>query len=158
MPDLDVLTHGIDGQSHPGDREIAELAGRQHGVVALWQLQGLGFGRGAIEWRIAHGRLHRLHLGVYAVGHRKLEWRGVLIAAVRAHGPDAVLSHRSAARLWGIRPDNRRDVDVTVPGRGVRRRPGLHPHGVRKLDQRDVMRIDGILVTTLPRTLLDLAD
>jgi len=146
------------GQSHPGDREIAELAGRQHGVVALWQLYKLGFGRGAIEWRINVGRLHQVHLGVYAVGHHKLEWRGVLIAAVLAYGPEAVLSHRAAARLWGIRPDNRRDVDVTVPARGLRRRPGLQPHCVRALDPRDVTKIDGIPVTTLPRTLLDLAE
>jgi very-short-patch-repair endonuclease len=61
-------------------------------------------------------------------------------------------------RLWGIRPDSRRDVDVTVPARGLRRRPGLQPHSVRQLDARDVTKIDGIPVTTLPRTLLDLAE
>src|SRR5439155_6498379 len=118
----------------------------------------LGLGRGAIEWRINVGRLHQVHLGVYAVGHRKLEWRGILIAAVLAYGPEAVLSHRAAARLWGIRPDNRRDVDVTVPARGLRRRRGLQPHCVRRLDPRDVTQLDGIPVTTLPRTLLDLAE
>jgi very-short-patch-repair endonuclease len=148
----------MDGKSQTGDRKIAESAGRQHGVVAHWQLLALGFGRGAIEWRIVHGRLHRVHQGVYAVGHRKLEWRGVLIAAVLACGPGAVLSHRSAARLWGIRPDNRPSVDVTVPSRGMRRRKGIHPHSVRHLDPRDITEIDGIPVTTLPRTLLDLAE
>jgi very-short-patch-repair endonuclease/predicted transcriptional regulator of viral defense system len=146
------------GKSHPGDREIAKLAERQHGVVALWQLLRLGFDSGAIEARLARGRLHRVHQGVYAVGHRRLDWRGVLIAAVYAYGPEAVLSHRSAARLWGIRPNNRRDVDVTVPGRGLRRRSGLQPHCVRRLDVRDITQIDGIPVTTLPRTLLDLAE
>jgi very-short-patch-repair endonuclease len=75
-----------------------------------------------------------------------------------ACGPKAVLSHRAAARLWGIRPDNRRDVDVTVPSRGAHRRRGIQPHSVRKLDPRDVTKIDGIPVTTLPRTLLDLAE
>jgi very-short-patch-repair endonuclease len=134
------------------------LAERQHGVVALWQLIQLGFDSGAIEARLARCRLHRVHRGVYAVGHRRLEWRGVLIAAVYAYGPEAVLSHRSAARLWAIRPNNRRDVDVTVPGRGLRRRPGLQPHSVRHLDPRDITKIDGIPVTTLPRTLLDLAE
>jgi very-short-patch-repair endonuclease len=148
----------MDGKSQTGDREIAKLADRQHGVVALWQLLALGIGRGAIEWRVANGRLHRLHQGVYAVGHRKLAWRGVLIAAVLACGPEAVLSHRSAARLWGIRPDNRRDVDVTVPSRGAHRRKGIQPHSVRTLDPRDTTTIDGIPVTTLPRTLLDLAE
>ena len=134
------------------------MADRQHGVVALWQLIQMGFDSGAIEARVARGRLYRVHQGVYAVGHRRLEWRGVLMAAVLACGPQAVLSHRSAARLWGIRPDNRRDVDVTVPSRGAHRRRGIHPHSVRKLDPRDVTRIDGIPVTTLPRTLLDLAE
>jgi very-short-patch-repair endonuclease len=127
-------------------------------VAAVWQLLELGFGEGAIKYRVAIGRLHRVHVGVYAVGHTKLDWRGVLMAAVLAFGPEAVLSHRSAARLWGIRPNARRDVDVTVPGRGLRRRQGIHPHAVRSLDPRDVTVIDGIPVTTLPRTLLDLAE
>ena len=148
----------MDGKSQSGDREIATLADRQHGVVALWQLFALGIGRGAIEWRIANGRLHPVHQGVYAVGRRKLDWRGVLMAAVLACGPEAVLSHRSAARLWGIRPDNRRNVDVTVPSRGTHRRKGIDAHGARRLDPRDLTKIDGIPVTSLPRTLLDLAE
>jgi hypothetical protein len=127
-------------------------------VAAVWQLLELGFGEGAIKYRVAIGRLHRVHVGVYAVGHTKLDWRGVLMAAVLACGPKAVLSHRSAARLWGIRANSRRDVDVTVPGRGLRRRRGIHPHAVRSLDPRDVTVIDGIPVTTLARTLLDLAE
>jgi hypothetical protein len=145
-------------KSQTGDRRIAKLADRQHRVVARWQLVRMGFHPDAIEARVARGRLYRIHQGVYAVGHRKLEWRGVLIAAVLAYGPGAVLSHRSAARLWGIRPNNRRDVDVTVPSRGAHRRPGIQPHSVRHLDPCDVTTIDGIPVTTLPRTLLDLAE
>jgi very-short-patch-repair endonuclease len=146
------------GKSQTGDQKIAELADRQHRVVAHWQLVRMGFDSGAIEARLARGRLYRVHQGVYAVGHRKLEWRGVLIAAVLACGPEAVLSHRSAARLWGIRPDNRRDVDVTVVSRGAHRRKGIHPHSVRRLDPRDITKLDGIPVTALPRTLLDLAE
>jgi very-short-patch-repair endonuclease len=145
-------------KSQTGDRDIAELADRQHGVVAVWQLLELGVGLGAIKYRLAQGRLYFVHTGVYAVGRRKLGWKGVVMAAVLACGPEAVLSHRSAARLWGIRPDNRRDVDVTVPSRGAHRRRGIQPHSVRKLDPRDVTVIDGVPVTTLPRTLLDLAE
>src|SRR5689334_6142521 len=148
----------MSGKPHPGDREIAKLAERQHGVVALWQLTALGFEADAVEARVRRGRLHRLHRGVFAVGHRRLDWRGVLIAAVLAYGPEAVLSHRSAARLWGIRPDNRPRVDVTVPARGLRSRKGIQVHCVRELDARDIGRIDGIPVTSLPRTLLDLAE
>jgi very-short-patch-repair endonuclease/predicted transcriptional regulator of viral defense system len=145
-------------ESQTRDRKIAKLADRQHGVVALRQLLALGLGPGAIKYRVVSGRLHLVHPGVHAVGRRQLEWRGVLIAAVLACGPRAVLSHRSAARLWGVRPDNRRDVDVTVPSRGACRRKGIQPHCVRSLDPRDITKIDGIPVTTLPRTLLDLAE
>jgi very-short-patch-repair endonuclease len=126
--------------------------------VGYWQLLELGIGRGAVERRVAMGRLHRVHRGVYAVGHRVLDWRGVLMAAVLACGPGTLLSHRGAARLWGIRPDSSRVVDVTVVGCGRRRRPGIGVHGVRALDPRDVTALDGIPVTTLPRTLLDLAE
>jgi predicted transcriptional regulator of viral defense system len=134
------------------------LVDRQHGVVAVWQLRELGFGRGAIDWRLANGRLHRVHQGVYAVGRRTIDWRGVVMAAVLACGSDAVISHRAAARLWGIRPDSRRDVDVTVPGRVLKRRKGIQPHCVHRLDPRDVATTDGIPVTTLARTLLDVAE
>jgi very-short-patch-repair endonuclease len=158
MADVHAVTHRIDEQSHAGDHELALLAARQHGVVAVWQLRECGVGRGALERRLALGRLHRVHRGVYAVGHRKLQWRGVMMAAVLACGPDAVLSHRSAARLSGVRPDSRRGVDVTVAGSGRRGRPGIDLHAVRALDPRDITRIDGIPVTTLPRTLLDLAE
>ena len=157
MADLPAVTHRIDEQSQAADRGLARLATRQHGVVAMWQLRELGCGRGAVERRVALGRLHRVHRGVYAVGHRKLDWRGVLMAAVLACGPGAVLSHRSAARLWGIRPDSRGAVDVTIIGTGRRRRPGIDVHSVRALAPGDITVIDGIPVTTLPKTLLDLA-
>ncbi len=127
-------------------------------MVAVWQLRELGFGRGAIEWRLANGRLHRVHQGVYAVGRRTIDWRGVLMAAVLTCGSDAVVSRRAAARLWGIRPDSRRDVDVTVPGGVLKRRKGIQPHCVHRLDPGDVATIDGIPVTTLARTLLDVAE
>jgi predicted transcriptional regulator of viral defense system len=146
------------GKVQSRDRELADLADRQHGVVALWQLLERGFGRATVHRWLARGRLHPVHRGVYAVGHRRLDWRGVLMAAVLACGPDAVLSHRAAARLWGIRPDNRPKVDVTVVSRGARSRKGIQVHGVRSLDPRDITKIDGIPVTTLPRTLLDLAE
>ena len=158
MPDVRAVSSDIQGKLHAGDRELAVLAGRQHGVIAMWQALELGFGRPAIEHRLTVGRLHRVHRGVYAVGHRVLTWRGVLMAAVLACRPGAVLSHRSAARLWGIRPDSRRAVEVTVIGCGRRSRPGIEVHAVRALDRRDVTQLDGIPVTTLHRTLLDLAE
>ena len=84
--------------------------------------------------------------------------RGRLIAAVLACGPGAVVSHRSAADLWGIRPTARKRIDVTVPGRSRSGRPGIDLHLVRGLDPRDITTEDGIPVTTVARTLLDLAE
>jgi very-short-patch-repair endonuclease len=126
-------------------------------VVAAWQLLRIGFTRRQIECRLAAGRLHRVHRGVYAVGHRVLDWRGVQMAAVVACGASAVLSHRSAARLWGIRPDSRRPVDVTAP-RGRKPRDRICVHAVHALDPRDRTVLDGIPVTALARSLLDLSE
>ena len=83
---------------------IAELADRQHGVVATWQLREFGFTHNEIRYRAAVGRLHRIYQGVYAVGHRKLTPHGHRMAAVLAYGPDAVISHQTAAANWGIGP------------------------------------------------------
>src|SRR3954451_4868136 len=90
-------------QADEVDRRIAELAERQHGVVALRQLLAIGVTRDAAESRLRRGRLHRIHRGVYAVGHRILTQDGWRMAAVLTAGPDAVLSHYSAADLWGLR-------------------------------------------------------
>ena len=137
------------------DRRIAGLAGRQHGVVARWQLDGLGIGRGAVERRIARGTLHRVHPGVYAVGHKSLTREGRLLAAVIAYGPEAALSHRSAGQLWRVLPQAGILPEVTRPA-SARDRPGIRVHrSTIAADERD--EIDGIPVTSIHRTLLDLA-
>jgi predicted transcriptional regulator of viral defense system len=142
----------------PRDVEIARLAERQHGVVSLPQLQFLGLSARAVRDRVAAGRLTRIHRGVYAVGHGRLTKRGHWMAAVLAYGPTARLSHRSAACLEGIRPDNRAKTDVTLPSRSARPRPGIDVHTSTTLVPADVTAIDGIPCTSLPRTLLDLAE
>src|SRR5436190_9704258 len=73
------------------DASVAELAERQHGVVALRQLRALGLGSGAIKRRSSNGRLQLVHVGVYAVGHRQLSANGHRMAAVLACGSEAVL-------------------------------------------------------------------
>jgi Protein of unknown function (DUF559)/Transcriptional regulator, AbiEi antitoxin len=136
------------------DGRLADLAGRQHGVVSRRQLLELGLDRGAIERRLAAGRLHRLYRGVYAVGHTVLNGHGRWLAATMATG--GVLSHRSAAALWGIRPTAAPRIDVTVPHTsGVRSNAAIIAHRPRRPVARTSR--DGIPVTTPGQTLADLA-
>jgi very-short-patch-repair endonuclease len=140
-------------QSRP-DTVIAALAERQHGVVARTQLASLGLGEGAIEDRIARRLLHRIHRGVYSVGHRLRTSEATWMAAVLAAGPGAVLSHRSAAALWGMRSGTSATVDVTAPRQC--RRPGIRAHHL-VLPPDEVAVENGIRVTNPARTLFDLA-
>jgi putative AbiEi antitoxin of type IV toxin-antitoxin system/uncharacterized protein DUF559 len=142
----------------PRDRGLGELAARQHGVVALSQLRALGLSASAVRSRVAAGKLHRVYRGVYAVGHPVLNAEGRWLAAVLACGPSAVLSHRSAAALWGIRKTARSAVEVTVPGQAGRRRAGIEVHRGGTLQPRDGTTVSGIPCTTVPRTLLDLGE
>ncbi len=93
----------IRDRPHP-DALIARVAERQHGVIDLDQLRDAGLRDGAINSRVRTGRLHRLHTRVFAVGHARLTREGHWLAAVLALGDGALLSHVSAAALWGLRP------------------------------------------------------
>jgi very-short-patch-repair endonuclease len=140
------------------DQHIAALATRQHGVVATRQLATLELSQRAVSHRAAAGRLHRVHRGVYAVGHPVLTVNGRRMAAVLAAGPGAVLSHASAAALWEIRPTSATRIDVTVRSVGGRaRRPGLRIHRTPTLHDDEITEHRAIRVTTPVRTLLDLA-
>jgi very-short-patch-repair endonuclease len=137
---------------------MAELAEVQHGVVAVWQLYLLGFSARAVERRIENGRLHRIHRGVYAVGHARLTERGQWMAAVLACGEDSLLSHRSNAGLRSYMPDGRAVIDVTAPGRSRHSRGKLRVHCPRALHPDDVAVYDGIPCTSVPLLLLDVAE
>jgi predicted transcriptional regulator of viral defense system len=137
------------------DRAIARLAGRQHGRVARRQLVALGLSDDVIDYRLARSRLHVVYRGVYAVGHDVPTREGNWMAAVLAGGEGAVLSLRDAGSLWGIRPSSRPRIDVTTP-RSRRPRPGIQFHR-SPLPSDEVTTMDGIPVTTVPRTLFDLA-
>jgi very-short-patch-repair endonuclease len=133
------------------------MAKRQHGVVSVRQLKGpLGYSESAIGRAVAAGRLHRLHRGVYAVGHTDISWHGRCLAAVLACGPKALLSHRSAAWLWGISSGDPFPVHVTTPV-SRKARPPIVIHRARGLSAADRGFQEGIPVTALPRTLLDFA-
>lgn len=136
---------------------MAELATHQHGVVALGHLEACGLSRRAVAYRGEGGSLHRVHRGVYAVGHPRLSVDGRRMAAVLACGPNAVLSHRSAAGAWGLRPTARARIEVTTTDRGRRGPPAIELHRVRHLDARDTTRLRAIPITTVARTLVDLA-
>jgi very-short-patch-repair endonuclease/predicted transcriptional regulator of viral defense system len=137
-------------------RKLWALARRQHWVVARRQLIDLGFSRRWIERRIAIGRLHRLWRGVYAVGRPHVTHEGRCMAAVLACGPGAVLSHMSAAALWGIVP-RIPALEVSVLT-GARRRPeGITVHRRHGLASDEVTTCHSIPVTSPIRTLIDIA-
>jgi hypothetical protein len=137
------------------DADVARLAERQHGVVAHRQLVALGMSPEAIKRRVGRGSLHPLHRGVLAVGHRVLSQRSRWMAAVLACGPDAVLSHWSAAALWGIRGTRGGPIDITSP-RKTKSRGAIRRHRVL-LPPDEVTVEAGIPVTSAPRTVFDLA-
>ena len=136
---------------------MAAIAARQHGRVHIEQLHRLGISKGAVDKAVASGRLHREHRGVYAVGYPDVGGRhGRWMGAVLACGERAALSGRSAATLWGIRDGEGPRVDVTVPGAGSRRRPGIATSRAR-LHPDDVTRRRGIPVVSVARVLVELS-
>lgn len=138
-------------------QRLAALAVRQHGVVALWQLLALGFSRWWVQREVRQQRLHRIHRGVYAVGHTRLSVKGRWMAAVLACGPDAVLSHGAAAALWELQRAPSNKIDVTALRKHIV--PGVRCHLSRApLHADDRTIIDGIPVTSISRTLLDQAE
>lgn len=139
-----------DGRHHP----LLTLATRQHGVVSTRQLGGMGYGRNSASKANRVGRLRRIHRGVYAVGRERLDWHGHCMAAVLASQP-SVASHTSAGWLHGLlryRPDA---IHVTAPTvRRIKRDFVVH---FADLPAGDRTVVDGIPVTDLARTQLDLA-
>jgi very-short-patch-repair endonuclease len=141
------------------DRELGELASRQYGVIARGQLLALGFGAGAIRGRIRSGRLTPVHAGVYLVGHVARARLATEMAAVLACGRGAVVSHRSAAVLWGLVAGTAGavPVDVTVRYGWAPNRHGIRVHRRDAVERGDLRPMDGLTVTSPARTLFDLA-
>lgn len=130
---------------------MAELADAQHGVVALGQLAPLGVSQTMVKRRLESGRLYRVQPLVYSLT-PSVSTRGRFMAATLTCGPDAVLSHRAAAAIWDLGPWPSGAIDVTVPAR-------RKPRGGIRLHRASVERAvrDGFPVTTVTRTLVDLA-
>jgi very-short-patch-repair endonuclease len=141
----------------PWARAAWRLAARQHGVVSRAQLVELGMGTKAIRHRLGNGRLHPLLQGVYAVGRPEVTQRGGWMAAVLACGPRALLSHRSAAALWGIRRWDGGPLEVVVPAGDDRRPRGIRVHRRRDHEAPGGREVDGIPVIHPVAVLVDLA-
>jgi Protein of unknown function (DUF559)/Transcriptional regulator, AbiEi antitoxin len=143
------------------DARVAAIAAQQHGIVVRRQLVAAGLGSRAIAIRARKGQLHRVHRGVYAVGHRALSLHGRFMAAVLACGEGAVLSHGSAAVLWGLLRPLDGPVHVSIPSRrGAGSRGGIQVHRCPSLARAQhpplLTRRHRIPVTTVPRTIHDL--
>ena len=137
------------------DTRLAEIARRQHGLVRTQDLRAVGLTSSAVSKRSARGVLHRIHHGVYAVGHAALSREARWLAAVFRAGEGAALSHLAAAESWGI-GRARGSIHVVAPRRV--RIEGVRVHRCNRLDPRDITIRNGIPVTTVARVIVDLAD
>jgi hypothetical protein len=140
--------------SGPIDWSIGRIAGRQRGYVTRTQLREAGLGKDAVTYRIKVGDLIPVHTGVYALGHAPQAFADRAYAAVLACGRSALLSHGSAASLWGIYDRWWTPFEVIVET--ARRRPGIRSHRAT-VDRKDVRRHLGIRVTSPARTVFDIA-
>ena len=146
---------GIEGANC--DSVISRVAARQHGVISYRQLRFLGLSQPVISRRAKAGRLYRIHRGVYAVGHPRLSFEGRCMGAALALGDDAVVSHRSAAVVWGMLRAHEAPIDLTLADDGGRKpRTGIRVHRSVTLIARLTTRRRGIPVTKPSRTLRDL--
>jgi very-short-patch-repair endonuclease len=132
---------------------IAILAERQHGVVSRAQLRAIGLSDTTIDRYVERGWLHRVHRGVFAVGHKRLSEHGRFLAAVLASGAGALVSHLSAAALWGLTSTTGKP-HVTATVRRKHHDITTHRSLVPQLER---SQRHGIPLTTVPRTLVDIA-
>jgi very-short-patch-repair endonuclease len=142
---------------HAVERAIARVARRQDNVIRHDQLLEAGLGRGGIARRLEARWMQHMHRGVYLIGAAPPTEMARARAAVFACGAGAVVSHRSAAELFGLLPETGGEVDVTVVGRNPGLHPGIRLHRPRAIARHDVTSVRRIPVTSIPRTIADLA-
>jgi hypothetical protein len=136
---------------------VAQVAASQWSILSVDELLECGLTRHQIARRRSRATLHRIYRSVYAVGHSALSMQGRFLAAVKACGRAAVLSHYSAAALWRMVKWDDRFPEVTVAGEGTRSHRGIRIHRTRRLESADIRTCDGIPATSPARTVLDLA-
>ena len=142
-------------QCDTADRRIAALARRSHGIAARADLLGAGVTESQIHTRLQRGSLIRVHLGVYRVGHAAPSVEANYLAAVKACGEGSVICGAAAAHLLGLIRGPAPPPEVLTPTR--RRVAGVVTRHTRSLIAQDAATVRGIPVTTVPRTLVDLA-
>jgi hypothetical protein len=159
MARVAAVFRGAAAKVLPRAQRLAELARRQAGVVSAAQLYALGYSRDEIRLMVRRGHLHRIHQGVYAVGHTALSDRGRLVAALLTAPTDAFLSHFTAPGQWSLAAPFISPVHLTIPGTSRHRRhDGIVVHRTRRPpDPGEVRRRDGLLVASVPRLLVELS-
>jgi hypothetical protein len=138
----------------PSDAEV--LARARHNVITRVELRALGLSDSGIQHRVDTGRLHRKYTSILAVGRPDVPLDGVFLAATLACGPLAKLSHRSALRKWELRGGGTYRIDVSAP-RSIKPKQGIRLHRPLSLDALDTTELDGIPITSVAQTLLDVA-
>lgn len=136
---------------------VAVIAGTQAGLVTIWQLREAGISDATIDRTVAGGRLHPVFHGVYCVGHRYLTPHGRLLAATLACGEGSVVSHGTAAWLYGLSSWKPEEVDVIAPVEVGRKIAGVRRRFVPLPEGRGVWRRSGVPVTSPARTIVDCA-
>ncbi len=155
-----MLPQTTAGRSDSGkiapDATIAKLAAEQHGLITARELHAVGVGPRVIRRRVLAGRLHEVYPGVFAVGHPRLTASGRVLAATLSYGYAGTVGFRSATQHWGLLREAGRNgpVDVIAATGNARRGTKLHR---LTLDPADRVLRDGVPVTTVGRTLADLA-
>jgi very-short-patch-repair endonuclease len=144
-------------EMHEVERAIARIAGRQDNVISREQLLSAGLGRGAIAHRVSTGAWQRLHNNVYLLGPAPPSLMARARAAVLACGANAVVSHRSAAEMFGLLPDAGGELHVTVAGRNVAPREGVNRHRIAGFARGETTKMRGIPLTSVARTICDMA-
>jgi hypothetical protein len=151
------IAEQVDPRPAEPDVRVAARAAEEWSVLSLDELRECGLSKDQVTTRVRKGWLHRVYPVVYAVGHPALSMQGQLLAAVKSMGKGAVLSHFAGAALWDFVKWDDRYPDVTVVRAGVKRRREIRVHRTSVLEPQDVMRHQGIPVTSPARTLVDLA-
>lgn len=139
------------------DQIAAAIAARQGGAIGTGQLRVTGLSASGVRRRVVAGRLHPMFVGVHALGHAGVGRTGWLHAALLAAGEAAALSHRTSGEHWGLLDVRSGPIHVTVPGARGRSRDGLTIHSA-KLGAADTILRDGLRITTVARTLIDLGE